>query len=284
MAVEFKESKTFLMIPTGAAYDPDLLKLPKSILVLGEIVSMLNITGSFYMSNSALAKKLDCSTSTIGRYLALLEEKKLIRRKSIKDEKGNIQYRKIYAGEKLAKTFTQNWQADSLAPIPTGDQGVPTHEQGVYPHVTKGIPTCEQPLYPHVSNKENNIRDHIKDNNIRSNDQLLADRFEKIWAEYPKKQGKKDAFKHYKAWIKQSNKHTDNYLLEKLSQYKTYLKANNTQFQYIQKGSTWFNGSFDDDWSVKGNGLSNVPAHASFGAEAYANGTMDGVDDDDLPF
>lgn len=28
----------------------------------------------------------------------------------------------------------------------------------------------------------------------------------------------------------------------------------------------------------------NVPAHASFGAEAYANGTMDGVDEDDLPF
>ena len=27
-----------------------------------------------------------------------------------------------------------------------------------------------------------------------------------------------------------------------------------------------------------------VPAHASFGAEAYANGTMDGVDEDDLPF
>ena len=28
----------------------------------------------------------------------------------------------------------------------------------------------------------------------------------------------------------------------------------------------------------------SVPAHASFGAEAYANGTMDGVDEDDLPF
>lgn len=28
----------------------------------------------------------------------------------------------------------------------------------------------------------------------------------------------------------------------------------------------------------------NVPVHADFGAEAYANGTMDGVDEDDLPF
>ncbi|WP_338211809.1 conserved phage C-terminal domain-containing protein [Lactobacillus juensis] len=28
----------------------------------------------------------------------------------------------------------------------------------------------------------------------------------------------------------------------------------------------------------------SVPAHASFGVEAYANGTMDGVDEDDLPF
>lgn len=28
----------------------------------------------------------------------------------------------------------------------------------------------------------------------------------------------------------------------------------------------------------------SVPEHASFGAEAYANGTIDGVEDDDLPF
>lgn len=28
----------------------------------------------------------------------------------------------------------------------------------------------------------------------------------------------------------------------------------------------------------------SVPAHADFGEEAYANGTMDGVDEDDLPF
>ena len=89
--------------------------------------------------------------------------------------------------------------------------------------------------------------------------------------------------RHYKKWSKESSKHTDEYLLDKLKQYKVYLKANNTEFKFIQKGSTWFNGSFDDDWSIKkpGSNYQNVPSIAQ---DAFTNGQIEGVDEKELPF
>lgn len=111
----------------------------------------------------------------------------------------------------------------------------------------------------------------------------LDSRFEKLWREYPKKQGKKDALRHYKAWIKASSEHTDDYLLNKLNQYKAYLKANRTDFKFIQKGSTWFNGSFDDDWSIKSvaNNYNSAPAIPQ---DSFTNGSIEGVNEEDLPF
>ncbi len=51
--MEFKGSNIFLNIPINIARDPVLLdKTPKGILLMGEIVSMLNVTGKFFMSNA----------------------------------------------------------------------------------------------------------------------------------------------------------------------------------------------------------------------------------------
>lgn len=72
--------------------------------------------------------------------------------------------------------------------------------------------------------------------------------FNKLWNLYPKKQGKKDAFRHYKAWRKKSKDNTDDYLLRKLNEYKAYLSAN--QWLHPMNGSTWFNGRFDDNYSA----------------------------------
>lgn len=38
----FEGSKAFLNIPVGIARDKELLKKPKTILLMGEIISMLN--------------------------------------------------------------------------------------------------------------------------------------------------------------------------------------------------------------------------------------------------
>lgn len=109
--MEFKGAKAFLMIPVGIARDKDLLKKPKSILLMGEIVSMLNVTGEFFMSNSELAKRLNISTRSIIDYLNLLEDKKLIKRTNVYAdvEQKIISGRKITAGSDLVKATSLGW-------------------------------------------------------------------------------------------------------------------------------------------------------------------------------
>ena len=87
-----------------------------------------------------------------------------------------------------------------------------------------------------------------KQANAVSADADLSGSFNKLWNLYPKKQGKKDAFRHYKAWRKKSKDNADDYLLRKLNEYKAYLAAN--QWLHPMNGSTWFNGRFDDDYST----------------------------------
>ena len=77
--------------------------------------------------------------------------------------------------------------------------------------------------------------------------QIYESEFEQLWALYPKKQGKKAALRHYKAWRKQSKDNTFEVMKEKLEKYIRFLKLKQTPLEYTLNGSTWFNGRFDDD-------------------------------------
>ncbi|UZN41867.1 conserved phage C-terminal domain-containing protein [Lactobacillus sp. IBH004] len=57
--------------------------------------------------------------------------------------------------------------------------------------------------------------------------------------------------------------------------------ANDTKMSKYLRPQTLFGTKFESYLNER---APNVPAHAEFGEEAYANGTMDGVDEDDLPF
>lgn len=116
---EFKGVRAFLMIPPSISRDKELLKKPKSIILMGEIISMLNVTGEFFMSNKKIAQRLNCSKSTVNDYLSLLEDKKLIKRIIIKDENtGSIIGRKIQAGDYLYQLIGIGWSD-------TSDEGIP---------------------------------------------------------------------------------------------------------------------------------------------------------------
>lgn len=107
----FTGAKAFLMIPPSIAEDKDLLKKPKSIILMGHIISMLNVTGSFFMSNKKIAERIDVNSRSVNRYLELLEEKKLISRENIKSsENGAIIGRKIRAGDDLLTYMSRGWR------------------------------------------------------------------------------------------------------------------------------------------------------------------------------
>lgn len=108
---DFKGVKAFLMVPVGIARDKDLLTKPKSIILMGEILSMLNVTGEFFMSNSELAKRLNVTPRSVKDYLILLENKGLIKRINVYGDKGKkvIVGRKITAGDTLGKYISLGW-------------------------------------------------------------------------------------------------------------------------------------------------------------------------------
>lgn len=112
-----------------------------------------------------------------------------------------------------------------------------------------------------------------KQANAVSADADLSESFNKLWNLYPKKQGKKDAFRHYKAWRKKSKDNTDDYLLRKLNEYKAYLSAN--QWLHPMNGSTWFNGRFDDDYSTA-NSQGYKPLQQPQGDGGFAQKLVDG--------
>lgn len=235
MAKEFEGSRIFLNIPVFAARDKDLLKKPKSLLVLGEIVSMLNTTGKFFMGNKKLAKRLDCTPQAINNYLKLLENKKLIVRTKIYSQENNaIIGRIIQAGPTLLNAHLLGLTTDV-------DEGS-KHELG---RVVNGRLYKDNSLKEHVNRTSNtNSASH---SNAQHVPQLEAE-FEEVWSDYPNKKGKKQAFNHYKSWRKESTNHTNAYLIKKLKQYLIYCQQNS--WYHPMNGSTWFNGRFDDELEI----------------------------------
>lgn len=66
----------------------------------------------------------------------------------------------------------------------------------------------------------------------------IAERFEALWAEYPKKNGKKNAFESYQSAIAAGV--TDETIADGIKRYKEHIAAKRMSEQYILAGSTYF--------------------------------------------
>ena len=79
--------------------------------------------------------------------------------------------------------------------------------------------------------------------------------FEELWNNYPKKDGKKQALKHYKASVK--TKEDMNNIYKAALNYKQYIETEKIEVKFIKNGSTWFNNW--QDWvEVKEYKVKNV--------------------------
>lgn len=76
--------------------------------------------------------------------------------------------------------------------------------------------------------------------------------FNEVWREYPRKQGKTNA---YKAYIKaRKNGVEQQTILDGIYAYQDYIKAEKTDLKYIKQGSTWFNQEcWKDDYTIRRN-------------------------------
>ncbi len=81
----------------------------------------------------------------------------------------------------------------------------------------------------------------------KENEKELANNFDKIWNEYPKKSGKDTAFKHYKSWIKGKKyagrivKLDNKQMWYAVAIYAYKVEKEQIKKQYIKMGSTFFN-------------------------------------------
>ena len=83
----------------------------------------------------------------------------------------------------------------------------------------------------------------------KENDSNIANNFELIWKIYPRKEGKDQAFKHYKSWLRGKEyagrkvKLTNHQMWEAVRKYADKIEREKTEKQYIKMGSTFFNGA-----------------------------------------
>jgi len=97
--------------------------------------------------------------------------------------------------------------------------------------------------------------------------------FEKIWSRYPKRLGRKEAEKHFKASVRNPGEYR---LIEvALDNYKRYIHDKKIDEQFIKMGSTWFNNWRDwieytggKDGTNGGTGISEYAAIAKRAREA----------------
>ena len=166
---DFKGARAFLMIPVGIARDQDLLDNSKSILLMGEILSMLNVTGEFFMSNAELAKRLKTTPRTIKRYLILLENKGLIKRTNVyaDKEKKVVVGRKITAGDTLGTYMSLGW---GQARHEGGDTDVTRVVTPTSPKYNKIIDQSNRTDNRSSSSKPSSSSNEVKDPFSDSND------------------------------------------------------------------------------------------------------------------
>jgi hypothetical protein len=83
-----------------------------------------------------------------------------------------------------------------------------------------------------------------KNNNKKINSSEIDREFEKIWALYPRKQGKQKAFEYFKK-ARKIKKIPYEIIENGLYRYIRYLEQQGTDEQYIMHGSTWF---YQEKW------------------------------------
>ena len=106
----FDGVKYFLNIPAFVAHD-SRLKDPEKLL-FGEILSMLNTTGKFFMNNQAISIRMSKSVVAIQRYLSDLESIGYIKRSFVLDEDTKVVTgRFIQLGDEYFRQYEQMKQS-----------------------------------------------------------------------------------------------------------------------------------------------------------------------------
>lgn len=176
---QFEGSNYFLYIPAKVAHDTRF-KSFRSIILYGEISSILNVTNKCFLSNKKLAERLNCTERTIQKCLQELKSLGYIETKNIVDpESGAVINREIYFPTDVKK---QSEEIDFTGEV--------SHSSG------DGRTTGRKPGEPQFA-----IIEHINKTNNRTNIYSSAEP-EPVVNDKPKKQKPKKQVQQVQKWVK----------------------------------------------------------------------------------
>lgn len=240
----------YSILTADVRYDERLTSAEK--ILYSEITALSNKHGYCTAMNGYFSKLYKVAPQTVSRWIADLEKCGFIVREVERDENNQVIGRKIYP---ISSPLFASERGEVLTKMLIGSKQ--NCLEGINKNVKENITRVNTTRLNNISCASNDgASDSLSTDDHKSKPkdhakQVEAD-FESLWALYPNKKGKKEALRHYKAWIKKSSKNTKEVMQTKLDSFLHYLKVRGTAPEYVPYGSTWFNGRYDDDYSTKG--------------------------------
>lgn len=231
-----KENRTpgyMAYIPSDVRYDKELK--PNEKLLFGEISALATAKGHCWATNKYFADLYDVAVETVSRWISHLAAKGYIKTKIVYLEDG-----KTIKERRITVNFFRNYEDDE-EPIDEKIKGI---DEKIKQPIDEKI---KQPIDEKIKENNTSINDtsmNNKENKKRKSEEDLKQDFEELWKLYPRKEGKKDAYKAYKKAIKEGT--TNEQIRQGIENYKAWLKAKN-ETTYIKQGSTFFNGEHWND-------------------------------------
>ncbi len=97
------------------------------------------------------------------------------------------------------------------------------------------------------SQNEVKMTDTDKNDKKGNNDKKYTAEFDLLWSQYPKKDGRKEALRHFTASVKTDKNLAD--IKTALENYNSHIAKDKIEQKFIKNGSTWFNNW--EDWISK---------------------------------
>ena len=241
----------YSITPANVRYDRKLKANEK--LLFSEITALANKSGYCTATNGYFAPLYDVTKTTISNWINHLKEKGYVKVVFQKNGK-QIIGRKIYpVMNPIKENKNTPVKEKDNTPIKENDNTYSRKEQ-------EGIKeNFKHPIKEKFKENITSINNTSINNNIRAlpdaqaqipkeltQTQIIEIEFEKLWALYPRKQGKKSALRHYNAWRKADKTHTYELMLSKLTNYLKYRKIKGISREFTPYGSTWFYSHYDD--------------------------------------
>ena len=224
-----RETPTYYaIIPADVRYDKDLR--PNEKLLYGEITALSDKHGYCWATNRYFAELYEVTVKCVSKWINHLIEKGYLFSKILYEEDGKTVSQRIICVRPIRE--------EDNPPIHQKED-TPLHQKEDTLSIKSSNIIIQDIITQEVNEKENKKR--------KSESELESD-FEELWKLYPRKVGKKDAFKYYKAAIK--NGTTNEQIRQGIENYNAWLKAKN-ETEFIKHGSTFFSKeAWNDDYDL----------------------------------